>query len=89
MCNRNLEIIIPGSFRNYFEVDRFRVKLIWYPKFDFGNLMKYDQSKIYGGTKSSTNMYFNGNQSFYYVEKFLITIGCPFEFNLFPHKNVT
>ena len=46
--------------------------------------MKYDQSKIYGGTKSSTNMYYNGNQSFYYVEKFLITIGCPFEFNLFP-----
>ena len=46
--------------------------------------MKYEQSKIYGGVKSSINIKYNGNQSFQYLEKFLITVGCPFEYNSFP-----
>ena len=51
--------------------------------FKFENLLKYEQTKGYGGTGTSSFWFFR-DQSLEYEEEFHLTISCPFHFEKFP-----
>ena len=51
---------------------------------DFGNLMKLEQTKVYGGIGEGTMGYFPDTGSMIYSEAFQIKFSCPFRFQNFP-----
>ena len=72
------------SLRNSFELHPAQVKAIWNPVFDFGDLVKYEETKVFGRTKQSESLWYLGNQTFKYSETFQYTFSCDLDFTKFP-----
>ena len=73
------------EIREFFEI--FDEKLVWHPKIEFANLLKYEKKEIYGGTSPFT-FWFVGhiipNITLIYGEGLQLTFSCKFDFSEFP-----
>ena len=56
---------------------------IWRPVIEFGNLLKYERTEVYGDT-STFSLWYWGNQTLEYSEEIKLTFFCNFHFADFP-----
>ena len=85
-----MQVINLEFYREFVFIDDEAVKIVFYPKFDFANLMAKEKYEIgtgqpvlgYLGNHSDTSTY--PIQSMAYFEKMQLTFYCPFHFESFP-----
>ena len=65
-----------------------KAKTIWRPVIEFGNLLKYERTKVYGDTSTFSFWYWgtgmDKNQTLQYSEEIKVTFFCNFQFGDFP-----
>ena len=78
--------------RNYLKIVRKTVVIdigtkaetIWRPVIQFGNLLKYETTKVYGDTSTFSLWYWWQNQTLEYSEEIKLTFFCHFHYADFP-----
>ena len=59
---------------------------MWHPILDLQTVIDYEITKLYGAgsTPTSTNLWFKGNHTLWYIEGCKLTFSCIFELSSFP-----